>query len=203
MLSGVSRGPVGARGEAAEIAEVSGDAGARPPIDWRDNESSAKGAPVSGPERPSRRSGGASGDLLLAIGLSATLVISLAAEGLLHGADNLLETACAVGAFCCLIPRRADPQLSAIAAAILFAASAALGSLATIPSELGDLIAIPAFLLAYSLGTEADQRRSVIALLLLTVGLQIANGRTTFNPILLVLTIGPWAAGLVVRSRRA
>ena len=158
---------------------------------------------MSGPERPSRISGGAGGDLLLAIGLSATLVISLAVEDLLSGADNLLETACAVGAFCCLIPRRADPQLSAIAAAILFAASAALGSLATIPSELGDLIAIPAFLLAYSLGTEADQRRSVIALLLLTVGLQIANGRTTFNPIFLALTIGPWAAGLVVRSGRA
>ena len=158
---------------------------------------------MSDPERPSRRSGGVSSDLLIAIGLSATLVIFLAAEDLLSGADNLLETACAVGAFCCLIPRRADPQLSAIAAAILFAASAALGSLATIPSELGDLIAIPAFLLAYSLGTQADQRRSIIALLLLTVGLQIANGRTTVNPLFLVLTIGPWAAGLVVRSGRA
>ena len=153
---------------------------------------------MSDPERRSRIPGGVGGDLFLAIGLSATLVASLAAEDLLRGADNLLETACAVGAFCCLIPRRADPQLSAIAAAILFAASAALGSLATIPSELGDLIAVPAFLLAYSLGTEGDQRRSVIALLLLTVGLQIANGRTTFNPIFLVLTIGPWAAGLGV-----
>ena len=158
---------------------------------------------MSGPERPSRTAGGLSGDLLVAIGLSATLVIYLAAVDLLRGSDNLLETACAVGAFCCLIPRRADPQLSAIAAAILFAASAALGSLATIPSELGDLIAIPAFLLAYSLGTESDQRRSIVALVLLTVGLQIANGRTTFNLIFLALTIGPWAAGLVVRSGRA
>ncbi len=154
---------------------------------------------MSEPERPSRRSGGVSGDLLLAIGLSATLVVSLAAEDLLRGADNLLETACAVGAFCCLIPRRADPQLSAIAAAILFAASAALGSLATIPGQLGDLIAIPAALLAYSLGT---QRRSIIALLLLTVGLQIANGRTTFSLLFLALTIGPYAVGLVVRSGR-
>ena len=158
---------------------------------------------MSDPERPSRRSGGVSSDLLIAIGLSATLVIFLAAEDLLSGADNLLETACAVGAFCCLIPRRADPQLSAIAAAILFAASAALGSLATIPSELGGLIAVPAFLLAYSLGTQEDQRRSIAALLLLTVGLQIANGRTTFNPVFLALTIGPWAAGLLVRSGRA
>jgi hypothetical protein len=154
---------------------------------------------MSVPERPSRRSGGVSGDLLLAIGLSATLVISLAAEDLLRGADNLLETACAVGAFCCLIPRRADPQLSAIAAAILFAASAALGSLGTIPGELGELIAIPAALLAYSLGT---QRRSITALLLLTIGLQIANGRTAFSLLFLALTIGPYAVGLVVRSGR-
>jgi hypothetical protein len=154
---------------------------------------------VSSPERPSRNAGGLGGDLVLAIGLTATLVISLAAEGLLHGADNLLETACAVGAFCCLIWRRADPQLSAIAAAILFAVSAALGSLGTMPSELSYLIAIPAALLAYSLGT---RRRSFTALLLLTVGLQIANGRTTLNLLLLALTLGPYAAGLVVRSGR-
>jgi hypothetical protein len=140
-----------------------------------------------------------SGDLLIAIALSATLVISLLAEDLLHGVDNLLEAACAVGAFCCLIPRRADPKLSAIAATILFAASAAMGSLATIPSGLGDLIAIPAALLAYSLGTE---RRSMTVLLLLTIGLQLADGRTTFNLLFLALTIGPYAVGLVVRSGR-
>jgi hypothetical protein len=158
---------------------------------------------VSDPEGPSRIPGRSSGDLVLAIGLSLTLVISLAAEDLLHGADNLLETACAVGAFCCVIPRRADPQLSAIAAAIVFAISAAPGALATIPGELGDLIAIPAFLLAFSLGMDADQRRSIVALALLAVGLQIANGVTTFNPIFFALTVGPWAVGRVVRSRRA
>jgi hypothetical protein len=157
---------------------------------------------VSDPEGPSRSTGRSSGDLVLAIGLSAILVTSLAAEHLLRGADNLLETACAIGAFCCLIPRRADPQLSAIAAAIVFAISAALGSLATIPSELGDLIAVPVVLLAYSLGIDADQRRSIVALLLLGVGLQIANGVTTFNLIFFLLTVGPWAAGRVVRSGR-
>ena len=157
---------------------------------------------MSDPERPSRIAGRLSNDLILAIALSAILVISLAVEHLLHGADNVLETACAIGAFCCLIPRRADPQLSAIAAAIVFAVSAALGSLATIPGELGDLIAVPTFLLAYSLGTDADQRRSIVALLLLGVGLQIANGVTTFNPIFFVLTVGPWVVGRVVRSGR-
>jgi len=155
--------------------------------------SSAEGAPVR-----SRIAGAITGDLLLAVGLSALWVIFMAAEDLLGGGDNLLETACAIGAFCCLIPRRADPQLSAIAASIVFAVSA-LGSLATIPSELGDLIAVPAALLAYSLGLSADQRRSITALLLLVVGLQIAHGVTTFNPIFFALTVGAWAVGLVVR----
>jgi hypothetical protein len=144
-----------------------------------------------------------SNDLILAVALSAILVISLATEDLLHGAANLLETVCAIGVFFCLVPRRADPQLSAIAAAIVFAISAALGSLATIPGELDDLIAVPVVLLAYSLGTEADQRRSIVALLLLGLGLQIANGVTTFNLLFFVATVGPWAVGRVVRSGRS
>ena len=153
------------------------------------------------PESVSRIADDGSADLLLAIGLSAFLVISLAAEDLLRGADNLLQAACAVGVFCCLIPRRADPQLSALAAAILFAVSA-LGSLSTIPDALGNVIVVPIFLLAYSLGTAADQRRSMVIVVLLVVGLQLQNGLTRFNPIFFVLTIGPWALGLVVRSRR-
>ena len=158
---------------------------------------------MSDPEGPSRIAGRSSGDLFLAIGLSLTLVISLAAEDLLRGADNLLEMACAIGAFCCLIPRRADPQLSAIAAAIVFAVSAVMGPLATIPAELGDLILVPVVLLAYSLGANGDQRRSIVALLLLAVGLQIANGVTTFNPLFFAVTVGPWVVGRVVRSARA
>jgi signal transduction histidine kinase len=153
------------------------------------------------PRSFSRIADDGSADLLLAIGLSAFLVISLAAEDLLRGADNLLQAACAVGVLCCLIPRRADPQLSALAAAILFAVSA-LGSLSTIPDDLGNVIVVPIFLLAYSLGTAADQRRSMVIVVLLVVGLQLQNGLTRFNPIFFVLTIGPWAVGLVVRSRR-
>ena len=152
-----------------------------------------------GPSGSTRR---LSSDLILAIALSLILVIYLASVGLLSGGDNLLATACAIGAFFCLVPRRADPQLSAIAAAIVFAISAAPGSLATIPSELGDLIAVPVVLLAYSLGTEADQRRSIVALLLLGAGLQIANGVTTFNLLFFLATVLPWAAGWVVRSGR-
>jgi signal transduction histidine kinase len=41
-----------------------------------------------------------------------------------------------------------------------------------------------------------------LAVLLLIIGLQLGNGLTTFNPIFFVLTIGPCAVGVVVRSRR-
>ena len=153
------------------------------------------------PERVTRIANYGQGDLLVALGLSAFLVISLAATGQLHGRGNLLEAGTGVGVFCCLIARRAHPQLAADAAATLFALSA-LGPVDAIPNGLGDLVAVPVFLLAYSLGTDADQRRSVPPLLVLLAGLQVGNGVTTFHPIFLALTIGPWAFGLAVRSRR-
>jgi len=153
------------------------------------------------PERLARIAGGGRADLLAALGLSSFLLIALAADGLLHGAGNLLEAATGVGVFCCLIPRRAYPRLAAVAAAVFFALSA-LGPMDAIPNGLGNLVAVPVFLLSYSLGAAPDQRRSLPALLALLIGLQVGNGLTTFNPIFLVLTIGPWAIGLVVRSRR-
>jgi signal transduction histidine kinase len=152
-------------------------------------------------DRFARVAGGTWADLLVALGLSSFLVIALAADGLLHGAGNLFEAVTAIGVFCCLIARCAHPQLAAVAAAVFFAVSA-LGPVDAIPNGLGNLVAVPVFLLAYSLGTAADQRRSVPALVIFLVGLQIGNGLTTFNPIFFVLTIGPWAIGLVVRSRR-
>ena len=48
---------------------------------------------------------------------------------------------------------------------------------------------------------DADQRRSVPALLLLLAGQQVGNGVATFHPLVLVLTIGPWAFGLLARWR--
>jgi signal transduction histidine kinase len=152
------------------------------------------------PERVTRVVGYGRGDLLIALGLSACLLIPMAAAGVLHGRGSLFEAGTGVGVYCCLIPRRAHPQLAAIAAAVFFALSA-LGPEQDIPDVLGNLVAVPVFLLAYSLGTDADQRRSVTSLLILLAGLQVGNG-LTFNPIFWVLTIGPWALGLVVRSRR-
>ena len=151
-------------------------------------------------ERVTQIAGYGRGDLLLALGLSAFLLVSLATAGLLHGRGNLFEAGTTVAVCCCLIARRAQPQLAACAAATLFALSA-LGPVDAIPNGLGYLVAVPVFLLAYSLGTDADQRRSVPPFLLLIAGLQVGNGVTTVHPLFLALTIGPWALGLVVRSR--
>jgi len=134
--------------------------------------------------------------VLVALGLSAFLLTYLIVQGLLHGANNLLETGCGVGVFGSVIMRRSHPQLAAVVAGGCLAV-AALGSSAAFP---GSLILVPVILLAYSLGTAADLRRSVLALLILGVGLQLSAGQ--FNPIVVVLTIGPWAVGLVIRSRR-
>jgi hypothetical protein len=62
-------------------------------------------------------------------------------------------------------------------------ALSALGPVDAIPNGLGDLVAVPVILLAYSLGADADQRRSLPSLLLLLAGLQVANGVATFNPV--------------------
>ena len=152
------------------------------------------------PERVTGIAGYGRGDLLVALGLSVLLVISLAAAGLLHGRGNLLEAGTAVGVFCCLIARRANPQLAADAAATLFAVFA-LGSVDSLPDGIDYLVFVPVFLLSYSLGIDADQRRSVPALLLLLAGQQVGNGVATFHPLVLVLTIGPWAFGLLARWR--
>ena len=42
----------------------------------------------------------------------------------------------------------------------------------------------------------------MLILLFLGAGLQLALGLAQFNPIIVVVTIGSWAVGLVVRSRR-
>jgi len=150
------------------------------------------------PDRILRIAGGWRGDAVVAVGLVAVSLVVLAAQGLLHGANNLLETGCGIGACGCIIVRRAHPQLAAVAAGVCLAVAGVAGSSAGMP---GSLVLVPVFLLAYSLGAGAGFGHSVLALLLLGAGLQLAVG-AQFNPFVVVVTIGPWAVGLVVRSRR-
>lgn len=136
------------------------------------------------------------GDAVLAGALIAFVLVVVIARGQLNSASNVLEVCCGAVVTGCVAIRRAHPSLAAITAGALLAATD-LGSSADLP---GALILVPVFVLAYTLGTAAG--RPVPALLLLIAGLQVANGPTVFNPIIPVLTIGPWAVGLYVRSRR-
>src|ERR1700728_4259074 len=104
------------------------------------------------PDRISRITGGRSADVLVALGLAAFLLIYLIARGMLHGANNLLETGCGLGVIGCVIVRRSHPQIAAVVAGGCLTL-AALGSSAAFP---GSLILVPVLLLAYQLGTAAD-----------------------------------------------
>jgi signal transduction histidine kinase len=61
------------------------------------------------------------------------------------------------------------------------------------------LLALP-FLAAYAVGYGAGVAAGLAVLALLIAALQTANG--SFNPLLLMITLGPWLAGRIIRSRR-
>src|ERR1700735_1242717 len=67
-------------------------------------------------DRLARIAGGRRADLVAALGLSAFLLIYLIVQGMLHGANNLLETGCGIGVFGCVIMRRNHPQRAAVVA---------------------------------------------------------------------------------------
>jgi signal transduction histidine kinase len=153
------------------------------------------------PDRVWRVTGDWRGDAALAGVLTVFALVFMIAQAKLNTANNVFEVCCAAVVFGSLAIRRAHPYLATIVAAVGLAATA-LGSFTNLPDAVG---LVPVFVLAYTLGTctlGTASGRSVLALLLLMAGLQVATGPTVFNPIVFVLTIGPWAVGLYVRSRR-
>jgi signal transduction histidine kinase len=148
-------------------------------------------------DRAARVAGDWRADAIVAGGLITVLLVVLAAQGLLRGTASQLEAACGAAACGCVAPRRAFPQLSAVAASACMATAGLAGLSASWPRS---LLFVPTFMLAYALGTSASRWPSVLGLVLLVTGLQLAVAQ--FNPFVLVVTFGPWAAGLVVRSRR-
>ena len=137
------------------------------------------------------------GDTILALALVVFLLSFDAAAGLLSGGRDLLTAACAAGVCGCLVGRRVRPRWAAAAAAVLLGVAGVAGSATGQPFS---VLFVPVFVLAYSLGADSRVGRSVLALLALIAGLQLAIGQ--FNPFVAMVTAGPWAAGLVARSRR-
>jgi signal transduction histidine kinase len=137
-------------------------------------------------------------DALLAAGLIAAVVAYPAAQGILHGWNNLLETGLGIGVIASVPARRTHPMIAAGTAGCLLALTG-LGDDNSLP---GTLVLVAVFLLAYSLGTVASLSWSALTLVFMGAGLQVAAGIAVFNPFIVVVLVGPWAIGLVVRSRR-
>jgi signal transduction histidine kinase len=76
-----------------------------------------------------------------------------------------------------------------------------LGLTGTIDSPLTVPITWTPFLIAYSLGADAGLVAGLVAAVLLAACLQLANDGG-FNPIFVMIAIGPWLAGRIMFSRR-
>jgi len=75
----------------------------------------------------------------------------------------------------------------------LGAANAVLNSWPVVP-----LLSLP-FIAAFALGYQASLAAGLAVLAVLIAALQTANG--AFNPLVLMITLGPWLAGRIIRSR--
>jgi signal transduction histidine kinase len=89
-------------------------------------------------------------------------------------------------------------------AAALIVTTALLVAGALAPSPISGpatlLLALP-LLVAFALGTRTRTVPGLVGVALMSAGLQAASGGG-FNPLFEMVTIGPWLAGLAVRSRR-
>jgi signal transduction histidine kinase len=97
--------------------------------------------------------------------------------------------------------RAAAPIAAAVAVSAVLFCSRPLGFADAINNSLaGALLLCVPFLIAYAMGYQNGVAVGVLGLALLIGGLRVLNG--SFSPIGEMITIGPWAAGRIVRSRR-
>jgi signal transduction histidine kinase len=99
-----------------------------------------------------------------------------------------------------LAVRRRWPIAAAVVAAAALLVVRPLGVDGTLEGPLAIPFLWTPFLIAYSVGVGAGIVAGLAALALLTAALQIQNA--VFNPLLVMITIGPWLAGRIVLSRR-
>ena len=85
-----------------------------------------------------------------------------------------------------------------VAAAVIIAAAGSGGNTGSV-AYLIPVLAVT-FLLSYRLGNAGTWRRTIAGPALLAATAEVVN--PSFNPLFLMVTFGPWAAGEFVRSRR-
>jgi signal transduction histidine kinase len=98
----------------------------------------------------------------------------------------------------CLCWRARHLVVVTIAAALIIAAAGSGGATASLV-YLIPVLAVT-FVLSYRLGDAGSWRRTIAGPALLAAMAEVVN--SGFNPFLLMVTFGPWAAGEFVRSRR-
>jgi signal transduction histidine kinase len=136
-------------------------------------------------------------DILLAAALA---VVSLAYQAAL-GVDTGSWTGPIVILLCsgAIAGRSRHPRAAAVAVAAALLLGGATGQAnATAPAA---LVFVAPPLVAYTVGVESAVATGLGCIALLAIGFQA--GSAAFNPLFEMVTLGPWLAGLVVRSRRS
>jgi signal transduction histidine kinase len=94
--------------------------------------------------------------------------------------------------------RSRHPRGAAVAVAAALLLGGATGQANTTAPLI--LVSVAPLLVAYTVGVEVGVATGLGCIALLAIGLQ--TGSAAFNPLFEMVTLGPWLAGLVVRSRR-
>jgi signal transduction histidine kinase len=138
-------------------------------------------------------------DAAVAVVLTASSVIVLLAIGGLDRWSFVPASLSMIGVSAVVAWRRRYPVLVAVIAGVLVVVPAHCPDGAAIYNSAVPVLAA-VFLIGYALGADCSWRRSLPGVAVLTAGLLLSGG--PFNPFLVMITVGPWLAGMVVASRR-
>jgi signal transduction histidine kinase len=136
-------------------------------------------------------------DAGVAAGFAGVAVVILTASDELTAGLGITVLVAVAGTCACLVWQRRRPVPATLVAAGCIAAISLADTVGRFDAvENVGLLAI--FLLCYRLGERTALRPGLVCVVLLIVALQVD---TQFNPFLEIITVGPWAAGQLVRSR--
>jgi signal transduction histidine kinase len=142
-------------------------------------------------------------DFIGAAVLTGGLAVILAVHGLFDSPSMLLDSLSVLLLGALVGWRRRHPVIVAAAAGALLVVlefTADASSVYETSAALSALGSAAVFLYAYALGSGCPWELSLVGMVPLTVGVAVTV--TTYIPIVGMVTIGPWLAGLLVASKR-
>jgi signal transduction histidine kinase len=140
-------------------------------------------------------------DAVVAVVLAVACAGILGQRGVLGQPDALPDSIAVIGVGVLVAWRQRHPLAIAVGAGVLIAVPefTRYGSRIN-NSALFVPMLTAVFLYAFAIGAGSEWRRSLVGLAALIAGVNLTGG--PFNPLAEMITMGPWAAGLVVASRR-